>query len=108
MGKKLEVLAEDKEKLVQTYAGEVALLASDLRRCAAEKEDVIAQAQVIERQRQEEADDRQCVICSDRRREMAFLPCGHVVVCRPCASHFSRMTNPQCPNCRGQIEQIWA
>jgi len=103
---RLQAAAEDKARVMQTYATEVALLSADLRRCVAEKEEVIAHAMEIERQRQEEADDLLCVVCTVGRRAVAFLPCGHVLACKMCASRFWQQPDPRCPNCRGGIENI--
>ncbi|RID56638.1 hypothetical protein BRARA_F00067 [Brassica rapa] len=44
-----------------------------------------------------------CVICVTRRRVPAFIPCGHVVCCRQCASTVEREVNPKCPVCLQSI-----
>lgn len=41
---------------------------------------------------------RECVICWERERGAAFLPCGHLVSCGPCARNLTK-----CPVCRGVI-----
>ena len=45
-------------------------------------------------------DDKQteCGICMDRKKEIAFSPCGHTV-CRECS-----LLVTDCPFCRAQIE----
>jgi hypothetical protein len=45
--------------------------------------------------------DMTCVICMDRRRNMALQPCGHLVLCRECAGHFRR--GSRCPICKGRV-----
>ncbi len=32
----------------------------------------------------------ECMVCSDQKREMLFLPCGHIVVCRACAARVKK------------------
>ncbi|AAD25789.1 Contains similarity to gb/U45880 X-linked inhibitor of apotosis protein from Homo sapiens and contains PF/00097 Zinc finger C3HC4 (Ring finger) domain [Arabidopsis thaliana] len=48
-------------------------------------------------------DGELCVICVSRRRVPAFIPCGHVVCCRRCASTVERELNPKCPVCLQSI-----
>ncbi|XP_010463474.1 PREDICTED: E3 ubiquitin-protein ligase SPL2-like [Camelina sativa] len=48
-------------------------------------------------------DGQLCVICVTRRRVPAFIPCGHVVCCRLCASTVERELNPKCPVCLQSI-----
>lgn len=48
-------------------------------------------------------DGELCVICVTRRRVPAFIPCGHVVCCRVCASTVERELNPKCPVCLQSI-----
>lgn len=42
--------------------------------------------------------DANCVICMDKPRAIAFIPCGHVSTCESCSSALS-----QCPLCRQNI-----
>lgn len=50
-----------------------------------------------ERQKREEArrEEKLCVICMSNERDIAFVPCGHVVACRVCADKLNA-----CPTCR--------
>ncbi|XP_010480008.1 PREDICTED: E3 ubiquitin-protein ligase SPL2-like [Camelina sativa] len=48
-------------------------------------------------------DGELCVICVTRRRVPAFIPCGHVVCCRLCASTVERELNLKCPVCLQSI-----
>ncbi|KAK4791837.1 hypothetical protein SAY86_032250 [Trapa natans] len=48
-------------------------------------------------------DGQLCVICLMRRRVSAFVPCGHLVCCRRCASSVERELYPKCPVCRQSI-----
>uniref|UniRef100_A0A182NTU9 RING-type domain-containing protein n=1 Tax=Anopheles dirus TaxID=7168 RepID=A0A182NTU9_9DIPT len=45
-----------------------------------------------------------CIICEDNDRAVAFVPCGHLCVCKVCATHISHY-NPVCPLCRTYIEK---
>lgn len=40
-------------------------------------------------------DNALCIICLEKMRNVAFLPCGHVIACRDCATKMS-----DCPVCR--------
>jgi hypothetical protein len=42
-----------------------------------------------------------CIICSTRQRAIAFVPCGHFVVCIPCG-HGSKI----CPTCGSDIKGL--
>lgn len=44
-----------------------------------------------------------CVICLDKRREVAFLPCGHRCVCEGCAHSY---IDEICPLCRYPYKDI--
>ncbi|KAL6953604.1 RING-type E3 ubiquitin transferase [Sarracenia purpurea var. burkii] len=48
-------------------------------------------------------DGELCVICLTRRRRSAFIPCGHLVCCQPCALSVERDLVPKCPVCRQTI-----
>uniref|UniRef100_A0A182QKG6 RING-type domain-containing protein n=1 Tax=Anopheles farauti TaxID=69004 RepID=A0A182QKG6_9DIPT len=45
-----------------------------------------------------------CIICEDNDRAVAFVPCGHLCVCKTCAAHII-YNNPVCPLCRTYIEK---
>jgi hypothetical protein len=46
----------------------------------------------------DDAEDNDCVVCEERRVEMAFSPCGHFVSCAQCA-----VSLKECPMCRNAI-----
>ncbi|CAH9145599.1 unnamed protein product [Cuscuta epithymum] len=48
-------------------------------------------------------DGQLCVICLTRRRRSAFVPCGHLACCQPCALCIERDLSPNCPVCRQAI-----
>ena len=52
------------------------------------------------KRRREEECVRHCVVCHERKREVAFDPCGHFVCCSECGLRVST-----CPLCRGAIER---
>uniref|UniRef100_A0A182Y3B9 RING-type domain-containing protein n=1 Tax=Anopheles stephensi TaxID=30069 RepID=A0A182Y3B9_ANOST len=45
-----------------------------------------------------------CIICEDNERTVAFIPCGHLCVCKACARELCYY-NPLCPLCRKFIER---
>ncbi|XP_042442498.1 E3 ubiquitin-protein ligase SPL2-like [Zingiber officinale] len=48
-------------------------------------------------------DGQLCVICLTTQRRSAFIPCGHLVCCPPCAMHVARDRSPKCPVCRQTV-----
>ena len=46
------------------------------------------------------ADSNFCFLCCDRPVDTAFVPCGHLASCMPCASSFD---GHPCPICRRQV-----
>ena len=47
------------------------------------------------------ADDRACVVCFDRPKTHAFIPCGHRCVCKPCSERvMASAPRDTCPVCR--------
>ena len=47
---------------------------------------------------QEQSDDKLCVICIDNAKDIVFIPCGHVSVCKNCSDGLKI-----CPLCRSDI-----
>lgn len=45
--------------------------------------------------------DQMCVVCFEQPKTMAFVPCGHLVVCGECAKALD-----SCPICRGPRESL--
>ena len=48
------------------------------------------------------SEQRQCIVCMDRRPSVVIIPCGHLCVCQPCSSRLQQ----QCPVCRGAATQM--
>ncbi|TNV76800.1 hypothetical protein FGO68_gene6136 [Halteria grandinella] len=49
---------------------------------------------------------RECVICCDRDKDTAFVPCGHLCCCQACAKQFMRQAlHKYCPICRNRIKE---
>jgi len=51
-----------------------------------------------------EGDDRECVMCMCRPRQVRF-GCGHRVLCEGCLRHLLARDEPSCPCCQGRIEE---
>uniref|UniRef100_A0A182MRZ6 RING-type domain-containing protein n=1 Tax=Anopheles culicifacies TaxID=139723 RepID=A0A182MRZ6_9DIPT len=45
-----------------------------------------------------------CIICEENDRAVAFVPCGHLCVCKGCARSICYY-NPKCPLCRSYIKE---
>jgi hypothetical protein len=52
----------------------------------------------------DESDAHACAVCLDNPRSVAFLPCGHVVVCEKCAEDLEAR-HSDCIVCRTAIER---
>ena len=48
----------------------------------------------------DDGDDGSCIICLDADRTAALVPCGHALLCGPCADKVLRSAAPACPVCR--------
>lgn len=55
-----------------------------------------------QREERLERAEKECVICYDRTKAIAFVPCGHLVACETCA-HRAQMV--RCPICQAAIKQ---
>lgn len=56
-----------------------------------------------------ESDDRRtverlCVVCMDKDRAYALIPCGHHCVCRDCFDHILGCETPRCPLCNADLQ----
>ena len=89
----------DERKLVLFLAREV----DDLRRR-------LEESQLRSEEKDEKIEDLEkqlkCLVCCVAPREVAILPCGHVVACQECSDRLweveqDRNTWPKCPYCRG-------
>jgi hypothetical protein len=47
-----------------------------------------------------------CVVCLDAHRNFAVTPCGHLSLCKLCASRVMRKLTPKCPICQAQTKSI--
>ena len=81
----LEALEYVREQKLEQLAEEQA----KRQRAAAQKEQQKEQQQQLE----------ECVVCLERPRAVALVPCGHACVCQPCGDMMQ-----ECPVCRSHIE----
>ena len=65
--------------------------------------------QAAEEQRQEgmqvRMNDSDCIVCRDRERTHAIMPCGHRCVCEGCARELYNR-GQGCPQCRGSMDSF--
>jgi len=45
-------------------------------------------------------DQKACVLCLDKEKNILFVPCGHLCVCEACSAAVG-----QCPLCRANVQQ---
>lgn len=48
-------------------------------------------------------DDQACCVCSENKKTICFVPCGHLCCCPDCAKRLVGDGEPQCPICRKGI-----
>jgi len=48
--------------------------------------------------------ERLCVVCMDKDRAYALIPCGHHCVCRDCFDHILGCETPRCPLCNTGLQ----
>ena len=54
--------------------------------------------------RAEEETAALCVVCDERAREFALVPCGHLCLCASCRPLVLGASAPTCPLCRADCE----
>eukprot|EP01079_Euglenida_sp_SAG-EU17-18_P000264 gene264-2387_t len=52
------------------------------------------------------AKPRECLICMDQPRGSRLDPCGHYVLCAPCAEMLIASPDPKCPICRSDVSTM--
>ena len=48
----------------------------------------------------EDDESNMCVICISEDKSTVVMPCGHLCICKSCATEFAKKQNPLCPICR--------
>jgi len=56
--------------------------------------------EILEKQAEEIKKQRQCLICKDKDKSVAFVPCAHLCVCEVCAQAVN-----ECPICHQAVQQ---
>lgn len=56
-------------------------------------------------QREEDMEERLCVICLNNDRDTTVLPCRHMCMCHECAKELRKQTS-KCPICRNHVESL--
>ena len=49
-------------------------------------------------------EEKECVICTVTKAEIAFIPCGHKKTCTACSDKLIKSNKPVCPICRSIIK----
>ncbi|KAL4218804.1 hypothetical protein ACF0H5_021392 [Mactra antiquata] len=58
----------------------------------------------MNRNQMDDNDERLCVICFNRERNVAVFPCGHTWLCEPCTNNVMQR-NRLCPVCQTRISE---
>jgi|TARA_B100000513_G_scaffold194885_1_gene124450 hypothetical protein len=65
------------------------------------------QLEAARRERREEVESKACVICLERPKEVALLPCAHLCLCSECTTQMqSRGELYHCPCCRAEVDEV--
>ncbi len=69
--------------------------------------EVLEDIKAKDRQADDDEGDKQCIVCCDRKKNVALNPCGHVLLCGECAIGLlkNRGTELTCPICSAEIKQ---
>ena len=51
-------------------------------------------------------DEKMCVICLSAEKNTVVMPCGHLSVCKECATELARSRQPDCPICRKKVQSF--
>lgn len=60
---------------------------------------------MLQHQREEDMEERLCVICLNNDRDTTVLPCRHMCMCHECAKELRKQTS-KCPICRNHVESL--
>jgi len=60
----------------------------------------------LERDEFAEEGERTCVICTDRKPNVLFMPCHHLILCAHCTDELLKKENALCPKCRKIIDGV--
>ena len=72
--------------------------------CSASAHD-LSQFCVVQHEREEDMEERLCVICLNKDRDTTVLPCRHMCMCHECAQELRKQTS-KCPICRNHVESL--
>jgi hypothetical protein len=53
-----------------------------------------------------EGDEKMCVICISAEKNTVVMPCGHLSVCKDCATELAKKRGPDCPICRKKVQSF--
>ncbi|KAL3141998.1 hypothetical protein ABBQ32_004641 [Trebouxia sp. C0010 RCD-2024] len=56
-------------------------------------------------EKEEDMEERLCVICLNKDRDTTVLPCRHMCMCHECAQELRKQTS-KCPICRNHVESL--
>ena len=75
--------------------------------------EILKRRHLLNSNTQNDNEDRTCIVCMDRERNAAILPCGHDKFCDACARKICLsglngdwVPIPRCPICRGPIVYV--
>eukprot|EP01062_Namystynia_karyoxenos_P010667 TRINITY_DN13790_c0_g1_i1.p1 TRINITY_DN13790_c0_g1~~TRINITY_DN13790_c0_g1_i1.p1 ORF type:complete len:656 (+),score=216.90 TRINITY_DN13790_c0_g1_i1:89-2056(+) len=77
----------------------------DLLRARMQRRETGAQPMGAEDRLREMMDLQLCTVCAEEERNAVFVPCGHAVCCRACATKLKSQSG-KCPQCRAAVRQI--
>lgn len=49
----------------------------------------------------------ECVVCLEAERAVICVPCMHICMCAECAADIQKRAQPECPVCRGSLEDVF-
>jgi hypothetical protein len=48
-------------------------------------------------------EDEQCILCYNNKKNIEYIPCGHIISCMVC---FEKLVRKECPVCKVKITKL--
>jgi hypothetical protein len=66
----------------------------------------VSERQRLQREIEQMKEERLCVVCMERNKNVTLLPCAHLCMCMTCSDKLqSAAAKPTCPLCQTTIER---
>jgi predicted RNase H-like nuclease (RuvC/YqgF family) len=102
---KIEMLTSNYDKAAVVLNNIIASSSVQISQLKVEVSTLAEEMDLLAMRLNEEDQGKECMVCSESRKECLFLPCRHMCVCKGCAS-LIKAKDCKCPLCRTVSEQV--